>query len=107
MLISVNSRKIHDWVQESNSHPNDAYTGLYSRIRAETRLIARELQREKLYAADIRPADNCCETDLADSSRHRQIRAGLKKIKTVAEKLKRADVDEFMKGRNMYRLAVW
>ena len=107
MLISVKPRRIHVWAQEFNFQPNDANTGLYSRIREETRLIERELRRKKPFAVDIRPANNCCATDLADSSRNRHIRAELKKIKTVGEKLKRADVDEFMAERNMYRLAVW
>lgn len=113
-IISAKPRRSHDSVRTSDTRPSttepminyDAYARMYAKIRAKTRLIARKIQREKLYALKDRRINNFGAMDLDESRRHRKSQEiKLKKRKSVVVKAKKNDgADKFRKERNTYRL---
>ena len=93
-VISAKPRRSHDSERSSDTRPSttepinyDAYARMYAKIRAKTRLIARKIQREKLYALKDRRTNNFGAMDLDESRRHRKsLKIKLKKSESVVVK---------------------
>ena len=110
-MISAKPRRAHDLVQKSNDTQkiinHDAYARMFAKIRAKTRIIARKIQLEKLYALKKRQASNFGAMDLDETRRHRKIqKAKFKESKNSFNLRSKflGDAGQFGKRRNTYRL---